>query len=72
MFDMDKAYTGSMIPNGAVILMKKHNPKGGWIVLCVWHTEFVTWSADKEGDVYWGHYYPGLERALADFHKREV
>jgi len=56
--------------NGADVIGRYNCENGGWLVLCQWRDQFVTWNCDSEGNAYWGHYYIIYDHAKADWIKR--
>lgn len=70
---------GYRVPNGATILqsrmVEEHTDVNRYVVLCLSHGEFVTWTlyTNPRGDAetYLGHYHGGdLAAALVDYNKR--
>lgn len=60
---------GDKLPNGAIVLdIREKNCE--IFILCLWKKEFVSWGYDPQGGTYWGHYFPSLQEAMADFDKR--
>ena len=60
---------GPHLQNGARVLLGRV----GGVVLAYWEGRlhpYVTWSTDRDGSAYWGHYHANLAEAVADFAER--
>ncbi len=49
----EKLRMGEKLKNGATLIAKD-----GERVLCMWRKEYIIWTIDKEGNTFWGHYFP--------------
>lgn len=59
---------GKALPNGALVLAFNNTAN---TILALWHTEFVTWRVDAQGNAFWGHYFQiDSEGAWEDYKHR--
>jgi hypothetical protein len=65
---------GSILPNGAKVIIHNDNYVLAETATSSTHTEFVTWSWDsaEPESCYWGHYFNNTEllKAVQDFEER--
>jgi len=67
---------GDKLENGAVVIEARETLDGNTsavrVVLAHWYgaQPWVTWSVDREGYAYHGHYFPALGQAIADLDVR--
>ena len=72
---MNAAQAFNSKTHGGTAHMLRHRPTNdGWIVLCHRpnheHEPYVTWSMDRDGNTYLGHYFATRGEAGADYSSR--
>lgn len=72
---------GSRLTNGATVLrsvlIDQRSDLATYVVLALFHVEFVTWRyecrPDGEAGAFWGEYHgPNLRAALEDYYRRSA
>jgi hypothetical protein len=62
------------LKNGATVIQEKTTSDKNVALVLAFITNasyaYVTWKLDKDGNVYWGHYFRSLEEAQSDFNER--